>query len=224
MPTISVENYLKAIYHLEQQGEEGGLVKNKAIAEKLEISLPSVTSMLKSLADNGLVVYERYKGVKLSPDGCSQALNVIRKHRLIELFLVETLQYTWDEVHSEAELLEHAVSDKLAAKIDAYLGFPDSDPHGDPIPSVDGQVRVSSAIPLNQCSPYCTAIIKRVLNQSPELLRYLKELGLVPGSAVDVVSVQAFDGQMNLSVNSTQGETSAIITAQTASCILVLPQ
>lgn len=198
MPTVSVEDYLKSIYLLEQR--TGARVKTKAIADKLEISLPSVTSMLKSLADDGLVEYQKYKGVKLSESGSLIALKVVRKHRLIELFLVNTLEYTWDEVHQEAERLEHAISDELASRIEQYLSFPLFDPHGDPIPTADGQIAESGAIPISQASLEQPVRMTRVLDQSPELLRYLDRVGLVPGSVARVLEVLAFDGQVIVSV------------------------
>ncbi len=200
MHTISVENYLKAIYHLEQR--EGGRVKTKAIADALDISLPSVTSMLKSLSSDDLVVYERYKGVTLSNSGRLAALKVVRKHRLVELFLVSTLDYSWDEVHHEAELLEHAVSDELAARIEAFLDFPQFDPHGDPIPAADGTLpsRDAQSVSLATLTAGDHATVERVLDQDPELLRHLTRVGLTPGASVRVVEVLPFDGQMSLDV------------------------
>lgn len=219
MPTISVENYLKAIYHLDPLGES--LVKNKAIAERLEISLPSVTAMLKSLSDEELVSYTRYKGVSLTPEGRSQALKVIRKHRLIELFLVNTLDYSWDEVHIEAERLEHAVSEDLASRIEEFLGHPRVDPHGDPIPTADGQVLSSHAIPLSQCVPPCSLSVERVLDQSPDLLRYLKGLHIMPGEIIEVTHIQDFDGQVSLRTTTGSSDTVITLTQTTASRILV---
>lgn len=222
MPTISVENYLKAIYHLQQRSDDG-LVKNKSIAQRLEISLPSVTAMLKSLAEDELVAYERYKGVSLTQKGRAQALNVIRKHRLIELFLVQTLQYSWDEVHAEAERLEHAISDELAARIETFLDFPSVDPHGDPIPSATGEVRASTATPMTQCEPPCQVQIERVLDQGVELLRYLESHSIMPGRRAHIVSIQPFDGQVTLQVEraDTTLFTPVTLTPQTASRILV---
>ena len=201
MHTISVENYLKAIYHLEQR--EGGRVKTKSIADALDISLPSVTSMLKSLSSDDLVVYERYKGVTLSETGRLAALKVVRKHRLVELFLVSTLDYSWDEVHREAELLEHAVSDDLAARIEAFLDFPQFDPHGDPIPSADGTLpsRDAQSVALATLTAGDLGTIERVLDQDPELLRHLTRVGLTPGARIRVVEVLPFDGQMTLDVH-----------------------
>lgn len=196
MPTVSVENYLKAIYGLE--GEETRRVKTKEIAEELQISLPSVSGMVKSLAREGLVDYQPYRGVRLTDDGQRAALRVIRNHRLIEVFLVQTLGYSWDEVHAEAERLEHAVSDRLVGRIDAYLSFPRFDPHGDPIPTADGEVHHRDVMCLRDAEPGMTLKVERVLDQTPEVLRYLDRIGLRPGATVAVDEVLSFDGQMFL--------------------------
>ncbi|MFU8806125.1 MAG: metal-dependent transcriptional regulator, partial [Bradymonadaceae bacterium] len=161
MPTISVENYLKAIFHLQSELPENR-VKTKELAETLEISLPSVTSMLKSLGDDGLVEYVPYKGARLTPRGRKVALKVIRNHRLIEVFLVRTLGYTWDEVHAEAERLEHAISDKLADRIDDFLARPRFDPHGDPIPRSDGTLPAEPLVSLTQMQPGQCGVLRRV--------------------------------------------------------------
>ena len=195
MPSISVENYLKVIYTLETRE---GRAKNKRIAEALEVRLPSVTSKLKSLAADGLVDYEPYKGAKLTSQGTALALKVIRKHRLIEMFLVETLGFGWDEVHPEAELLEHAVSDTVAARIEAFLDYPKTDPHGDPIPSAEGEIAFQDAQPLSEFKPTSVVRVTRVLDQSPDVLRYLTEVGLTLTAVLEVDSVLPFDGQMTL--------------------------
>lgn len=197
--TVSTENYLKAIYHA--QGDTSERVKTKALADRLGISLPSVTGMLKSLAEDGLVDYQPYRGVRLTPRGRRAALRVIRHHRLIEAFLVDTLGYSWDEVHAEAEILEHAVSDKLAARIDRYLGFPTHDPHGDPIPTSEGKIRRGEGLTLSESRVGKAARIARVLDQAPEILRYLDSLGLSLGATVTVLEVMPFDGPVRLSCN-----------------------
>jgi DtxR family transcriptional regulator, Mn-dependent transcriptional regulator len=198
MPTTSVENYLKAIYS--RQGGEERRVKTKEIAEALEVSLPSVSGMVKSLADEGLVDYEPYRGVRLTEEGKKAALRVIRNHRLIEVFLVQTLGYSWDEVHAEAERLEHAVSDKLVGRIDAYLSFPRFDPHGDPIPTAEGEVHHRDVSLLRDAEAGMTLRVERVMDQTPEVLRYLDRIGLRPGSTLHVDEVLSFDGQMFLRV------------------------
>lgn len=214
MPTISVENYLKAMYHLQHRH---GRVKTKQLADQLCVSLPSVTSMLQSMGSDALVEYQPYKGALLTTRGEKVALKVIRKHRLIEMFLVETLEFTWDEVHAEAELLEHAVSDKLAQRIDDFLGNPQFDPHGDPIPTADGEVVHRAVIPLHEAVPGMEVQIARVLDQQPDLLRHLTRIALVPGATLSVVEVLPFDGQMTVKV----GEESATISRSLASRLLV---
>ena len=215
MPTVSVENYLKAVYHL--QGPAVRRVKTKELAEQLDISLPSVTSMLKSLAAEELVDYKPYKGARLTDTGTREALKVIRNHRLVELFLVRTLGYSWDEVHDEAERLEHAVSAKLAARIEEFLAFPKFDPHGDPIPTADGRITRPEAQPLSDVDAGQTVRVERVIDQEPEVLRYLDEIGLIPSTVVSVIDVLSFDGQMFLEID----ERDATISRTLASRLLV---
>lgn len=213
MPTISVENYLKAIFHLQSEVPDER-VKTKEIAEHLEISLPSVTSMLKSLSDEGLVEYVPYKGAHLTGQGRKMALKVIRNHRLIEVFLVRTLGYSWDEVHAEAELLEHAISDKLAERIDRFLAHPRFDPHGDPIPTADGQIFRHDAIALSDAEVGMRVRIERVLDQQPEVLRYLEKIGLTPSATLEVAEVLPFDGQMLLTIEGLKASVSASLASR----------
>ena len=198
MPTTSAENYLKAIYS--RQEKRHRRVKTKEIADDLEISLPSVSGMIKSLAEEELVEYEPYHGVRLTEKGRKTALRVIRNHRLIEVFLVKALGYSWDEVHAEAERLEHAVSDKLVERIDAFLNHPKVDPHGDPIPNAEGELHQREMINLGDAEEGMTARVERVLDQTPEVLRYLDRIGLRPGSHLTVDEILSFDGQMFLRV------------------------
>lgn len=179
MPSLTVENYLKATYQIAaQQGTPW--VATGQIATALAVSPGTVTSMLKSLADSQLVDYRPYEGVALTEQGRAVALRMLRRHRLIELFLVKTLGLTWDQVHEEAEHMEHAVSDFLVDRIDAYLNHPDSDPHGDPIPAADGTLRGDSrdAVPLTAVSSGETVRISRVTNQDGGFLRFLSDSGL----------------------------------------------
>jgi DtxR family Mn-dependent transcriptional regulator len=208
MPTISVENYLKAIYHLQSHGEER--VKTKDLAERLGISLPSVTSMLKSLAKDGLVDYRAYQGARLSEAGNRAALRVIRNHRLIEVFLVQTLGFNWDEVHEEAERLEHAVSETLVSRIDDFLGHPKFDPHGDPIPTADGQIHRPETIPLHEAALGARCRLERVLDQQPEVLRYLDKIGLTLNKTFSVVEVLSFDGQIFVEIHDADPRRAAI--------------
>ena len=214
MTTVSVENYLKAIYLLSQQEIP---VKTKSIADAISVSLPSVTSMIQSLSSDEMVDYTPYKGVTLSEKGKRAALNVIRKHRLVEMFLVETLGYTWDEVHNEAEQLEHSVSNELARRIDDFLGNPGFDPHGDPIPTATGEVPKRDLIPLCDVLPSSTVRIARVTDQDPDVLRHLSTLGLVPDVDVEVIEKRQFDGEMT--VRNTTGDHS--VSQSLASRLLV---
>jgi DtxR family Mn-dependent transcriptional regulator len=199
-PRVSpaVEDYLKAIYTLQQ---EHGQVSTSLLAEHLGFKPASVTGMLKSLADLHLVEYTRYHGVALTPAGEKIALEVVRHHRLIELYLVEALGYSWDEVHDEAEALEHVISEKLEARIAARLGHPTVDPHGDPIPTVEGTVpdgahdRSLGALAVGE-----GGVIARVVDQNPDRLRYLADLGLVPGATVTVAASAPFDGPVSVRV------------------------
>ena len=216
MPTISAENYLKAIYHLQRHHPK---VKTKAIAEQLNVSQPSVSSMLQSLAASGLVEHQPYKGTSLTVAGTKEALMVIRKHRLIEMFLVETLGYAWDEVHEEAEQLEHSVSDLLAQRIDEFLGSPQFDPHGDPIPTADGQIFHRDAMPLSEARASQSVRVTRVLDQQPDVLRHLTKLGLTPQAEIVIVEVLPFDGQMTLQI----GADEATVSRALASRLLVTP-
>ncbi len=216
MPTISAENYLKAIYHLQRRTET---VKTKEIADHLDVSQPSVSSMLQTLAGNGLVEHTPYRGTKLTDRGVKAALNVIRKHRLIEMFLVETLEFSWDEVHDEAEQLEHSVSDRLAQRIDDFLGNPQFDPHGDPIPTADGQVFHRASSPLNEVEPTQRVRLARVLDQQPDVLRHLRQLGLVPDAVLTVMDILSFDGQMTISVDGRE----ATVSRKLSSRLLVVP-
>jgi len=198
MSTISVENYLKAIFQLSARLKAEEKVKPKLIANHLDVSLPSVTSMMKSLRDCYLVHYESYQGVRLTEEGEKKALRVLRKHRLVEMFLVETLDFPWSEVHAEAELLEHAISDRLETYIAQYLGNPLFDPHGDPIPTVDGELPRRNLTVLSELERGDLATICRVLSQKVDVLKHLTLLGLIPGATIEVLEKLSFDGQMRL--------------------------
>jgi DtxR family Mn-dependent transcriptional regulator len=181
MPSLTVENYAKAIYLLAQQSG-GGEVPTGQIAAALGVLPGTVTSMLKTLDESNLATYTPYEGVRLTPSGRALALRVLRRHRLIEQFLSQTLSLTWDEVHEEAEHMEHAVSDALVDRIDAYLGHPTTDPHGDPIPQPDGTIAAAADRPRAECGAGDTFRLARVVDQSPEFLRYLSQTGLEIGA------------------------------------------
>lgn len=197
--TVAVQDYLKGIYALESAGER---VTTSALAGRMGVSAPSATAMAKRLADLGLVERAPYRGVALTEDGRRGALEVLRHHRLLERYLVDRLGLSLDQVHAEAELLEHALSEELEAKIDAELGFPTHDPHGDPIP--DSELRVSTGRDrtLVDLEPGERASVSRVPDGDSELLRYLTELGLVPGSAVELVSQAPFAGPVTVRTDS----------------------
>jgi DtxR family Mn-dependent transcriptional regulator len=181
MASLTIENYVKTIYQL-SSATDGELASTGALAEALEVSPSTVTSMLKTLSESGLAEYVPYGGAKLTEAGRMLALRVVRRHRLIELFLVKTLNLTWDEVHAEAENMEHAVSDLLVDKIDTYLGYPQADPHGDPIPKADGTIANPPAMSLSTLRAGERFQIVRVSDQSPEFLRYLTDSGLAIGA------------------------------------------
>ena len=189
MRTISQENYLKRVYLLQQ--EHNGTVPMGALAGAMGVTPASTTGMVKSLVDRGYISHEPYKGVSLTSEGEREALDVIRRHRLLELFLVRTLGLDWSEVHEEAERLEHAISDKLLARIDAFLGEPSVDPHGDPIPPADGRIEPSASRSLADCLPGERVRVTRVVDQDPAFLRFVDRAGLRPGTAVTVESVDA---------------------------------
>ena len=187
MASLTVENYLKTIL---QQSQVSGadLVTTGQLATSLRVSPGTVTAMLKTLSEGGLVKYRPYEGVTLSPTGRKLALRMVRRHRLLESFLVRTLSLTWDEVHEEAENLEHAVSDVLVDRIDEFLGQPTVDPHGDPIPAADGLMRCQAqeGIPVTKWTTGSRVRVIRVIDQSSDFLRYLAEQGCTLDTMAEV--------------------------------------
>jgi len=197
--SLTIENYVKTIYQLTGGRAEQAAATGK-LAEALRVSPGTVTSMLKTLSESGLAVYTPYEGARLTPAGRMLALRVLRRHRLIELFLARTLDLSWDEVHEEAEHMEHAVSDLLIDRIDAFLGFPATDPHGDPIPKADGTVADSSDRRLADLEVGSPFQVVRVIDQSPEFLRYLTECGLRLDASGTVVAKRQESGTMTVEV------------------------
>jgi DtxR family Mn-dependent transcriptional regulator len=188
--TLTVENYLKAILMLSVKTADKR-VSTGQIASSLGVSPGTVTSMLKTLAESKLATYTPYEGVRLTESGRALALRILRRHRLLELFLVETLRLSWAEVHEEAEHMEHAASDWLVDRIDDFLGHPNVDPHGDPIPRADGTVMQPVSTTLASCRPETRFRLSRVIDQYPDFLRYLTQSGLelgVRGTVVENVS------------------------------------
>tara|TARA_B100000519_G_scaffold197045_1_gene204265 strand:+ start:1442 stop:2137 length:696 start_codon:yes stop_codon:yes gene_type:complete len=216
LATLTIENYVKTIYQLVLDND-GQPAATGQVADALDVSPGTVTSMLKTLSDSGLAAYRPYEGVVLSESGEALALRVLRRHRLIELFLQNTLELTWDEVHDEAENMEHAVSDLLIDRIDDYLGHPETDPHGDPIPKSDGTIAMGSNTSLAELAPGDRFRISRVTRQDAEFLRELSRIGLqlqstgvVTGKHLTANSIALF-----------MGETSIELTLDAASEVLV---
>jgi len=188
-PSVSVEDYVKAIW--EVAGAD--VASTKDVAERLLNAPPSVTNMFVRLREMGFVEYERYRGVSLTERGREEALRLVRRHRLIETFLLQHLGYSWDEVHEEAERLEHAVSDGFTERLAEYLGHPDQDPHGDPIPAADGTIQPDYSFPVSEAAPGQRIRISKV-GDDPSTLDYLGERGLVPGRLLCVREVRELDG------------------------------
>ena len=185
MPTSTVENYLKAI--LVRSADADAVVSTGSIAEALGVTPGTITTMVKSLAAQGLVEHQPREGVRLTPAGRAHALGVVRKHRLVETFLVQVLKMDWKEVHEEAEALEHAISDRVLLRIDAILGHPASDPHGDPIPSPKHPLfDHAKIVTLATCEPQRAFRVERILDQSAPFLEFIQRTGLKPGSRVRV--------------------------------------
>ncbi|MGQ0649149.1 MAG: metal-dependent transcriptional regulator [Gemmatimonadaceae bacterium] len=195
--TEPVEDYLKAIYAIEQAGDSAG---TNEIAARLEIAAASVSGMVRRLADQGLVAYERYRGVRLTDAGRRAALRTIRRHRVIEAYLAKALGYAWDRVHEEAERLEHAASDELIDRMAAAIGEPLTDPHGHPIPSRDGTIDETPHHTLSDLAAGQRSRVTRVSDEDSELLRYLARIGIRPGVMVTLAERAPFDGPLTLRI------------------------
>ena len=202
-PSASVEDYVKAIWEV----AGSGAASTKDVAERLTIAPPSVTNMFVRLQEMGLVEYERYRGASLTRAGREEALRLIRRHRLIETFLLEHLGYSWREVHEEAERLEHAVSDGFTERLAEFLGHPDQDPHGDPIPAADGSLVPDDSFPLGEATAGQRVRISKV-GDDPSTLEYLGDHGLVPGRLLSVREVRDLDGVVT--VEDEDGESHAL--------------
>lgn len=193
----SKENYLKAIFHLQ---EENGIVTTNALAQHLDTRAASVTDMLKKLKTQKLLLYEKYRGFRLTPEGKRIALQIVRKHRLWELFLVKKLQFGWEEVHEMAEELEHISSKKLVDRLDQFLGYPKTDPHGDPIPDNNGKVSVKKQVSLVDMKLNSPAIVSNIGDQSPDMLQLLQHKGLGLGTKVEIKKRFTFDNSIELKI------------------------
>lgn len=197
------ENYLKAIFKVCEK--EGSNASTNAIAQEIQTSAASVTDMLKRLAEKNLLHYERYRGVHLTKEGDRLARNLVRKHRLWEVFLVDKLQFSWDEVHEIAEQLEHIQSAELVQRLDTFLGFPRFDPHGDPIPDAEGNFTFRRQTILAETEPGSKGVVVGVQEHAPAFLQHLDRLGLVLGAELLVLERFEFDGSMRLNLGE-QGE------------------
>lgn len=195
MSSVSVQDYLLTIYRL--QGDESP-VSTTALAARLGVAPPSVTGMVRKLHRDGLVAYRPYRGVVLTEAGAQQALHLLRRHRLWELFLTEVLGLSWDEVHAEANRLEHATSERVAERLAAFLGEPAIDPHGQPIPARDGTLLPRSSLPLTEIEAGQRVQVVEVPDGDPAMLQYLGALGLYPGAEVQVLPGSSPEGQMEL--------------------------
>lgn len=199
MLSYTEENYLKAIFHL-SEGDHKEVSTNE-LAAALNTRAASVTDMVKRLSRKGLIGYARYKGARTTPRGKTAALQVIRKHRLWETFLVDKLGFHWDEVHDVAEQLEHIQSPLLIERLDAFLDFPSADPHGDPIPDREGKVKIARQVALSEVKSDKVHFIQSVKNSSPSFLQYLDKIGVYIGACVRIVERIEFDGSLELQID-----------------------
>ncbi len=195
--SVSEENYIKSIYHLQQ---ETGLVNTNALAAEMNTKAASVTDMLKKLSDKKILLYEKYRGFKLTDNGKKIALSVVRRHRLWEFFLVEKLGFAWDKVHDIAEELEHVSSDELIERLQQFLGNPLFDPHGDPIPDSNGKIPKLVQQPLTVLPVNKTSIVSAVTNQSVQMLEMLKHYSITIGTSLKVIKKFEFDGSLEIKV------------------------
>ncbi|MGA3244309.1 MAG: metal-dependent transcriptional regulator [Bacteroidota bacterium] len=214
MASENVEDYLKSIYRLQ---EGGGRVSTSSLSEWLGVSAPSVTEMIKKLADEGILTYAPYKGVELTAEGRKRALKILRRHRLWELFLVEVLKYPWHEIHDEADRLEHFTSEKLERRLDEALGFPRTDPHGDVIPATDGSIEPVEYRSLSEVESGETVTVARVNDASSQVLQYASRLGIGLKRRIKVKEHIEFDGSLRVEI----GRKEQFVSAKLAENIFV---
>jgi DtxR family Mn-dependent transcriptional regulator len=198
MQTQAVEDYLKAIFEIQQHEDK---VATTTLANLMKVKAASATGMIKKLAELKLVTYQPYQGVELTDAGEKIALEVIRHHRLVERYLAEALGVPWDQVDAEADKWEHVLSDDLETRIDAFLGHPTTDPHGSPIPTVEGYITPSSTVRLSDLAPGQKATVTEVSDHDPEMLRYFARLGLFPEVGLVVIDIAPFDGPITIRIN-----------------------
>ena len=199
--STSTQNYLKAIWGLKEWSSEP--VTATLIAKQLGLKLSSVSDAVRKMAKQGLVSHTPYGSVELTELGRQYALVMVRRHRLLESFLVQALGYTWDEVHNEAENLEHAVSDMLIERVDKFLDYPTRDPHGDPIPTVDGQITIPSAHRLTDSGAQSQVTVERISDSDPQLLKFLEERGIVTGAVLSTREGAPFSDSLEIPVSYT---------------------
>jgi DtxR family Mn-dependent transcriptional regulator len=215
-----ISDCLKVIYDMQERGQK---VSTSAVSERLCVSDATVTTLFKDFASAGWVEHVPYRGVRLTPLGERKAMEVIRHHRLLELYLARELGYSWDKVHDEADKLEHVISEEFEDKLDALLGYPTVDPHGDPIPSKDGVVPMRKGVPLPQLVQGQSALILRVSDQDPEKLRYLGQLGLYPETHVQLIERAPFGGPLRIRVGEEPRQVEHMLGPELAEHIIVTP-
>lgn len=216
--TPVAQDYLKVIWNAQEWSLEK--VSTKMLAEKIGVSASTASESIRKLADQGLVDHEKYGAVTLTESGRRAALAMVRRHRLLETFLVNELGYSWDEVHDEAEVLEHAVSDRLIGRIEAKLGYPQRDPHGDPIPGSDGQVPTPPAHQLWACRDGDAGTVARISDADPEMLRYFDSIGISLDSRLRVLTRREFAGMISVAVESGDGKPTTVDLGSPAACAI----
>ena len=209
-PSAAVEDYVKAIHAL-AQACGGAPVSTSALAARLDVRPASASAMLTTLAQRGLITHVRYRGAQLTPQGTALALSVIRRHRLIELFLTRELGMRWDQVHAEAEALEHAASPQLIELIADKLGHPSHDPHGAPIPTARGDIPAGRDRPLSDLTPGQSGVLSRVERASTEMLRYLADRGIEPGRRLTLVAAEPFDGLLTVEIDDVRHDLAPLV-------------
>ena len=216
MATITIENYLKALYNLNQ---ESSAISLTDLSKEMNVSAPTVNNMIKKLQDKGWVAYQKYKPIKLTKEGAIQAAAIIRKHRLTEMFLVKIMGFGWEEVHDIAEQIEHIKSDDFFDRMDELLGFPKIDPHGSPIPDKNGKIIEQHYKTLAQIEPNVKVTIVALKNSSFELLDYLNNKKIKLGDTIQIISIEPFDKSCSILLEETVRMT---MTQQVCSCLLVV--
>lgn len=216
MATITIENYLKALYNLNQ---ESSAISLTDLSKEMTVSAPTVNNMIKKLQDKGWVAYQKYKPIKLTKEGAIQAAAIIRKHRLTEMFLVKIMGFGWEEVHDIAEQIEHIKSDDFFDRMDELLGFPKIDPHGSPIPDKNGKIIEQHYKTLAQIEPNIKVTIVALKNSSFELLDYLNNKKIKLGDTIQIISIEPFDKSCSILLEETVRMT---MTQQVCSCLLVV--